>query len=453
MAFDIFNYKINLTPDIKFILETLQKNGQGYIVGGYIRDLLLGVEPKDCDFVTDIEYDKLLEIFSLFSPKEIGKHFGVVQIKLNGITYEIAKMRQGKGIPKNRKEQEVKFTNDIYKDLKRRDFNINAVAYDGKNIFSYDDLIFLNDYTENKINFVGNAEERIKEDPLRILRFFRFIATKGLFCNKETCEIIKSNKNLLNNISKERIREELNKILLSKYASLTINLMQEYDILQEIIPEWSEVIDFNQRNKHHCFTLDIHILRAVECVEPDLITRLALLFHDIGKPKCFTIGEDKQGHFYGHEKISADMAEIILKRLKYDNNTIERVVKLIRYHLFYKSSIDKPYAKKLLNRFGEEDIYRFFRVIEADRIAHNPPYDFESIDKLKLLIDEILRNKLPISLKDLDINGKDIMKELKLNQGPYIGEILDFLLHAVIKNDKLNNKDDLLRLAKEYWGK
>lgn len=147
------------------------------------------------------------------------------------------------------------------------------------------------------------------------------------------------------------------------------------------------------------------------------------------------------------------MAEIILKRLKYDNNTIERVVKLIRYHLFYKSSIDKPYAKKLLNRFGEEDIYRFFRVIEADRIAHNPPYDFESIDKLKLLIDEILRNKLPISLKDLDINGKDIMKELKLNQGPYIGEILDFLLHAVIKNDKLNNKDDLLRLAKEYWGK
>ncbi len=229
--------------------------------------------------------------------------------------------------------------------------------------------------------------------------------------------------------------------------------MQEYDILQEIIPEWSEVIDFNQRNKHHCFTLDIHILRAVECVEPDLITRLALLFHDIGKPKCFTIGEDKQGHFYGHEKISADMAEIILKRLKYDNNTIERVVKLIRYHLFYKSSIDKPYAKKLLNRFGEEDIYRFFRVIEADRIAHNPPYDFESIDKLKLLIDEILRNKLPISLKDLDINGKDIMKELKLNQGPYIGEILDFLLHAVIKNDKLNNKDDLLRLAKEYWGK
>lgn len=451
MAFDIFNYKINLTPDIKLILDILQKNGQGYVVGGYIRDLLLGVEPKDCDFVTDIEYDKLLEIFSPFSPKEIGKHFGIIQIKINGITYEIAKMRQDKGIPKNRKEQEVEFTNDIYEDLKRRDFNINAVAYDGKNIFSYDDLIFLNDYTENKINFVGNAEERIKEDPLRILRFFRFIATKGLFCDKETCEIIKSNKNLLNNISKERIREELNKILLSKYCSLTLNLMQEYDVLQEIIPEWSEVINFDQKNKHHCFTLDIHILRAVECVEPDLITRLSLLLHDIGKPKCFTIGDDKQGHFYGHEKISSEMAEVILKRLKYDNNTIERVIKLIRYHLFYKSAIDKPYAKKLLNRFGKEDIYRFFRIIEADRIAHNPPYDFEPIDKLKLLIDEILRNKLPISLKDLDINGKDIIKELNLEQGPYIGEILDFLLHAVIKNDKLNNKDDLLKLAKEYW--
>lgn len=451
MAFDIFNYKIKLTQDIRFILETLQKNGQGYIVGGYIRDLLFGVEPKDCDFVTDIEYNKLLEIFSPFSPKEIGKHFGVVQIKINGITYEIAKMRQDKGIPKNRKEQEIEFTNDIYEDLKRRDFNINAVAYDGKNIFSYDDLIFLNDYTENKINFVGNAEERIKEDPLRILRFFRFISTKGLFYDKETCEIIKNNKKLLNNISKERIREELNKILLSKYCSLTLNIMQEYEVLQEIIPEWKDVVNLDQKNKHHCFTLDIHILRAVECVEPDLITRLTLLLHDIGKPKCFTIGEDKQGHFYGHEKISADMAEDILKRLKYDNDTIERVVKLIRHHLFYKSAIDKPYAKKLLNRFGKEDIYRFFRVIEADRIAHNPPYDFNPIDKLKLLIDEILRNKLPISLKDLDITGNDIMKELNLEQGPYIGEILDFLLHAVIKNDKLNNKDDLLRIAKEYW--
>lgn len=451
MVLDMFNDKIKLTQDIKFILNKLQEHGQGYIVGGYIRDCILDIEPKDCDFVTDIEYEELIKIFSPFSPKEIGKHFGIIQIKLNGITYEIAKMRQDKGISKNRKEQEIEFTNDIYEDLKRRDFNINAVAYDGKNIFSYDDLIFLNGYIENKINFVGNVEERIKEDPLRILRFFRFIATKGLFYDKETCEIIKNNKNLLNNISKERIREELNKILKSKYCSFTLKLMQDYEILQEIIPEWKDVINLDQKNKHHCFTLDIHILRAVECVEPDLITRLVLLLHDIGKHKCFTIGEDKQGHFYGHEKISADIAEVILKRLKYDNNTIERVVKLIRYHLFYKSSIDKPYAKKLLNRFGEEDIYRFFRVIEADRIAHNPPYDFESIDKLKLLIDEILRNKLPISIKDLKINGNDIMKELNLNQGPYIGEILEFLLHEVIKNDKLNNKDDLLRLAKEYW--
>lgn len=448
------NRKISIKIDnnIQFILNKLQQYGQGYIVGGYVRDSLVGYEPKDCDFVTDIEYDRLLEIFKEYNPKEIGKHFGIIQININGIDYEIAKMRQDKGIPKDRKNQEIEFTNDIYEDLKRRDFTINSIAYDGEKIY-YLNKMDLDDLENRRIKFVGEIDKRIKEDPLRIMRYFRFIS-RG-FNAYDDCDIHKviSNRELLKNISFERIRDEFNKILESKEIYSILQLMNETGILTIIIPEWETTINFEQRNKHHLYTVDQHILKAVECVEPDLITRLALLLHDIGKPRCFTIGEDGQGHFYGHEKISAEMAEIILKRLKYDNKTIERVVKLIKYHIFYRSEIDSYYVKKMLNRFGEEDIYRFIKVIEADKIAHTPPYDFISIDKMKIYLYQILKDKLPISIKDLEIDGKEILEYLDIKQGKIVGEILKFLLNEVLNRPELNNRNELLKLAENYISK
>lgn len=444
---------ITLTKEIIMILNKLQQYGQGYIVGGYIRDCLTGYEPKDCDFVTNIEYDKLLKLFKEYNPKEIGKHFGIIQIKINGVHYEIAKMRQDKGIPENRKEQEIEFTNDIYEDLKRRDFTINSFAYDGEKLY-YLKEEYLKDLEDGTLDFVGDIEERIKEDPLRIMRYFRFWSRGFTIRSFEDLKIVNSHVNLLENISIERMRDELNKIILgTENIRFILDQMGRCKILETIIPEWKEIKNFSQSNKHHLYTVDIHSFVAVESVQPDLITRLALLLHDIGKGRCFTVSEDGQGHFYQHEKISAEMAEIILKRMKYDNNTIERVVKLIRYHLFYRSEVDIHYVKKMLNRLGEEDMYRFFRVIEADKIAHKPPYDFTSIDKMKIYLYQILKDKLPISIKDLEINGNDLIVELDLKQGKQIGDILNFLLEEVLKNEKINTREQLINLAKNYLGK
>ena len=443
---------ISLDKNIQLILSLLQKNGQGYVVGGYVRDSLLKIIPKDCDFVTDIEYDRLLDIFKKYNPKEIGKRFGIIQIKLNGIHYEIAKMRQDKGIPKNRKEQLIEFTQNIYEDLKRRDFTINAIAYDGKELY-YGDVDSFNDIKENNLKFIGEPKQRIEEDPLRILRFYRFLSTKNLFDRYNIRKSFKEYSYLLDQLSKERIKDEFNKIIMGENFFEVLNMMSEDGILEKIIPEWKFTIGFNQQNKHHLYTVDQHILQSMKYSNNDLIIRLALLLHDIGKPRCFTIGDNNQGHFYGHEKLSSELAKNILTTLKYDNKTIERVSKLIKYHLLYNSNIDMFYAKKLLNKFGEEDIFRFLTLVTADKKAHKPPFDFSKINELTSLLDKILKDKLPITLNDLAINGKNLITDFNILPGKQIGEILNHLLTEVLKNPNLNNKKDLYSLTELYINK
>ena len=369
-----------LDRNIKLILDILQENGQGYIVGGYVRDVLLGLEPKDCDFVTDIEYEKLLNIFSEYSPKEIGKHFGIIQIKIDGVHYEIAKMRQDKGIPKDRKEQEIEFTKNIYEDLKRRDFTINAIAYDGEKFF-YGDSDSQKDIESKTLRFVGECKRRIEEDPLRILRYFRFLATKDLKHLDEDVEEISKYRELLQNLSVERIREEFDKIITGKNTYNILKILSDKKILEIIIPEWKECRGFNQRNIHHIYTVDEHILQALKETDIDLITRLAIFFHDIGKPKCFSLGEDGKGHFYNHELISAEIAKEIMGRLRYDKNSIEKVYRIIQYHLVYRIDNEEKFIKKMMNRLEKEDMLRYFQVLRADRKTHRPPYNFEQIER------------------------------------------------------------------------
>ena len=303
-----------LDRNIKLILDILQENGQGYIVGGYVRDVLLGLEPKDCDFVTDIEYEKLLNIFSEYSPKEIGKHFGIIQIIYNGKSYEIAKYRKDIGVPEDRKKQEVEFTNNIMEDLKRRDFTINAIAYDGKN-FRYVEGAE-EDLKNKTLRFVGDPIARIKEDPLRIMRFIRFLATKNLKSGFEI-EKLKDYLYLLDKISMERIRDEFNKIILSKDIENALSILEKSGVLEYIIPEWSATIGFDQKNSHHYLTVDEHIKKVVSLCDEDLELRIAALLHDIGKPQTFTLDSEGKGHFYNHEIESAKIAESILKRMKY----------------------------------------------------------------------------------------------------------------------------------------
>lgn len=440
--------EIKLNHNIEFILNLLKGEGQGYIVGGFVRDIFLGLDPKDCDFVTDIEYERLKEIFKNFKPKEMGKHFGIIQIKIDGIPYEIAKMREDIGIPLDRKVQKVEFTKNIYDDLKRRDFTINAIAYDGEKFYfgekSKEDI-------ENKIlRFVGDCTQRIKEDPLRILRYFRFLATKDLKYFPETIEEIKKSKNLIQNLSAERIRDEFSKIIIGKNAYKVLKLMSENKILEEIIPEWSKTIGFDQKNIHHIYTVDEHILKSLELTNGDLITRLAVLFHDIGKPICYTFGEDGQGHFYKHEKYSVEIAEKLMLNLKFSKLDTERVCKIIKYHSLYRQSIDEIFVKKMLNRFGEEDLYRYLEVVEADRRTHNNDIcNLEDLDQIKTILKKIQETKPPLSVKDLKISGKDLLK-VGVPKGKIIGEILDYLMEKVLEDENLNNYETLINLAINY---
>ena len=440
--------EIKLNHNIEFILNLLKGEGQGYIVGGFTRDIFLGLEPKDCDFVTDIDYERLKEIFKKFKPKEMGKHFGIIQIKIDGIPYEIAKMREDIGIPLDRKIQEVEFTKNIYDDLKRRDFTINAIAYDGEKFYfgerSKEDV-------ENKIlRFVGDCTQRIKEDPLRILRYFRFLATKDLKFFQETIEEIKKSKDLIKNLSAERIRDEFSKIITGKNSYKVLKLMSENKILEEIIPEWSETIGFDQKNIHHIYTVDEHILKSLEFTKEDLITRLAVLFHDIGKPRCYTFGEDGQGHFYKHEKYSIEIAEKLMLNLKFSKLDTERVCKIIRYHSLYRQSIDEIFVKKMLNRFGEEDLYRYLEVVEADRKTHNNDIcNLEDLNQIKIFLKKIQETKPPLSIKDLKITGKNLLK-LGIPKGKIIGEILDYLMEKVLEDENLNNYETLINLAINY---
>lgn len=437
--------KIELGKNEKYILETIQKYGEGYIVGGYVRDSLLGLKPKDCDFVTNLSYEKLLEIFKEFHPKEIGKAFGIIQIKYKGTHYEIAKYRKDIGVPEDRREQEVEFTDNIMEDLKRRDFTINAVAFDGENYRYVEHAV--EDIMNKNLRFVGEAPERIKEDPLRVMRFIRFLVTKNLN-NKNDIKQILPYIPLVKKLSMERMRDEFSKIITADDAHSAIELLEKTGILEYLIPEWTKTKKFNQRNPHHNLTLDEHIKKVVASIEGDIELRLAALLHDIGKPQTYTL-KNGIGHFYGHEQESAVLAEKILLRMKYANKIVKNVTLLIANHLNNSKNSNKKYCKKLIEKIGYENMPKLFKLMEADRIAHKPPFDFTALDKLKIAYYEICNNNEPISIKDLVVNGNDMIA-LGITKGKDIGETLKYLLGKVLEDPANNDREILLNFAEQY---
>lgn len=437
--------KIELGENEKYILELIQKYGEGYIVGGYVRDSLLDLRPKDCDFVTNLSYEKLLEIFKEFHPKEIGKSFGIIQIKYKGTHYEIAKYRKDIGVPEDRREQEVEFTDNIIEDLKRRDFTINAIAFDGENYKYADNAV--EDILNKNLRFVGEASERIKEDPLRVMRFIRFLVTKNLN-NKNDIEQILPYIPLVKKLSMERMRDEFSKIITADEAGSAIELLEKTGILEYLIPEWTKTKKFNQRNPHHNLTLDEHIKKVVASIEGDIELRLAALLHDIGKPQTYTL-KNGIGHFYGHEQESAVLAEKILLRMKYTNKIVKNVTLLIANHLNNSKNSNKKYCKKLIDKIGYENMPKLFKLMEADRIAHKPPFDFTALDKLKIAYYEICNNNEPVSIKDLMVNGNDMI-DLGITKGKDIGETLKYLLGKVLEDPVNNSREVLLNFAEQY---
>ena len=427
------------------ILNKLNKYGKGYIVGGAIRDILLGLKPKDVDFATNLPYEILKTLFSEYTPKETGKSFGVLRIRINDIDYEIAKFREDI----YGKEEKVTFVDEIKNDLVRRDFTINAMAYNETE--GIIDLYNGQKDIENKvINFVRNAEERIIEDPLRTLRAFRFMSKLNFSLSKNTIEAIKNQKSLLKNIPEERITIEFSKLLLGENIKNTLTLMKDTGVLEIIIPEFKATYDFNQCNPHHNLDLFNHIINVVSRVPADLELRYSALLHDIAKPIVQTFDEKGIAHYKTHEIVGADMARDILTRMKLPVKLINTVVEIIKKHMIlYKDVTDKKF-NKLLSEMGYNNLWRLIEHSIADNSSKNNEVvstenDFH--ERLKRAVEK----QMQVTVNDLAINGNDLIK-LGFN-GKEIGEIKKELLDKYLSEEIQNKKEEMLNYVKEKYKK
>lgn len=434
------------------ILRKLNKYGKAYIVGGAIRDILLGLEPKDIDFTTNLPYETLKNLFSEYNPKETGKAFGVLRIRVNDTEYEIAKFREDNyeekdGLKIVPEEKKVDFVDDIREDLARRDFSINAMAYN--EVDGIVDLYNGQKDIENKIiNFVGNAEERIIEDPLRILRAFRFMSRLGFSLSEKTVEAIKKQKNLLISIPEERITMEFSKLLLGENIKNTLTAMKDTGVLELIIPEFKATYDFNQYNPHHNLDLFNHIISVVSKVPADLELRYTALLHDIAKPVVQTFDEKGIAHYKTHEIVGADMARAILTRLKLPVKLIDTVEDIIKKHMvLYRDVTDKKF-NKLLSEMGYDNLLRLIEHCNADNASKNnevvnPENDLH--ERLKRAVEK----QMQVTVNDLALNGRDLM-EMGF-KGTEIGKIKGELLEKYLSEEIPNEKEEMLAYVKEKY--
>ena len=427
------------------ILNKLNKCGKGYIVGGAIRDILLGLKPKDVDFATNLSYETLKTLFSEYTPKETGKSFGVLRIRINNIDYEIAKFR--KDI--YGKEKKVSFVDDIKNDLARRDFTINAMAYNQKE--GIIDLYNGQKDIENRIiNFIGNAEERIIEDPLRVLRAFRFMSRLNFSLSENTIEAIKKQKDLLKNIPEERITMEFSKLLLGENIKNTLTLMKDTGVLELIIPEFKATYDFNQCNPHHNLDLFNHIINVVSKVPADLELRYSALLHDIAKPIVQTFDEKGIAHYKTHEIVGADMARDILARMKLPVKLIDTVVEIIKKHMvLYKDITDKKF-NELLSEMGYDNLWRLIEHSIADNSSKNNEVVSTEND-LHERLKRAVEKQMQVTVNDLAVNGKDLI-ELGFT-GKEVGEIKKELLDKYLSEEIQNNKEEMMEYVKEKYKK
>lgn len=439
--------KIILPNNVKSILGTLNDKGyEAYIVGGCVRDSLLNRIPNDWDIATNAKPKTIIDIFKNLGYRVIptGIKHGTITVMIDGIGYEVTTYRVDGEYDDNRHPKKVTFTNSLKEDLSRRDFTINAMAYNERNgIVDY--FNGLNDLNSKIVKCVGSPLCRYNEDALRMMRAIRFSSQLGFEIENNTYDGIIDLYENLNTISKERVKDELCKILISSHAKKGLLNLVWTHLMDYIAPEIYDCVGFEQYNKHHDKNVFEHILSVVENVEPKLELRLSALLHDIGKPKCFSIDKDNIGHFYGHAKISTDMSREILKNLKFDNKTINKVGKIIYNHMI-PTDLNTKSIKKLINGVGENNVCDLIDLMIADRKGCAKEYQsYDDILELKNKITKIINEKQPLSVKDLDVNGYDLMNiGLK---GKEIGEMLDILLESVLENPKINNKETLLQIV------
>ena len=425
----------------EIIFQLLERNGyEAYLVGGCVRDMLMGKVPHDIDITTNATPDVIKEVFCDCHTLDIGAKHGTITVMLEGEPIEITTYRKESTYTDGRHPDCVSFTRNITDDLSRRDFTVNSIAYNPESALV--DPFGGSDDIENKIlRCVGNPVERFSEDSLRILRGLRFASVLGFTIAQDTAQAMYDCRELINIVSPERIFAEVSKLICGKNAG---EILSEYsDILAVALPEIKDMKGFEQHNFHHIYDVLGHTAKVVDSVYPAVDLRFAALFHDCGKPDCFSLDENGVGHFYSHASISAHKANEALLRLRCDNATREKVVKLVKIH-DTPIEPDSKVIKKKLQKYGEEVFFDLIKLQRADNKGLSPDYLYrqETYDKLEEIARQVIDENQCFSLKDLAVNGRDMIS-LGLT-GKDIGKALDELLKAVIEDRCQNDRESLL---------
>lgn len=438
---------ITIPDDVLYIINQLKMHGyDAYAVGGCVRDSLLGKIPKDWDITTNALPHEIKPIFN--KTIDTGIQHGTVTVVIEKQGFEVTTYRIDGEYLDNRRPEQVTFTQSLEQDLARRDFTINAMAYN-HNKGLIDPFNGRKALSEQIVTCVGIADERFNEDALRMLRAIRFSAELKFEIDEKTRDAIVNNSKEIQKISVERIREEMNKILVSDEPE-KIELLYELQLLQYIIPSLKTCFETKQNQPYHQYSVGEHIMNTLKHIEPTLYLRLAMLFHEMGKHISNTTDEEYKDYFYGHADVSGQLARNILKGMKYDNQTIDKIETLVLHHDI-QLSVSKKWVKKWLNKIGAEAFSNLLKVKEADISAQRDVHDkkrYSQLKEIKKLFQEILKSKECFQRNQLAINGKDLI-ELGIEEGIEIGRILDQLVETVIDQPQLNNRKDLLHQVKQ----
>ncbi len=432
--------------NIRDFSQVFRDNGYSlYVVGGAVRDYLLGIENSDWDFCTDATPDQVISMFRSVIPTGI-KH-GTVTVLFRNECYEVTTFRTEGPYSDRRHPDDVCFVTDLKEDLSRRDFTVNAFAADCSYGRIYDYFDGESDLKAGIIRAIGNAEERFREDALRLIRMCRFCAKLGFIAHPQTFDSACKLSSNIAFVSKERIYEEMSRILMTNKPSTGLDMMYETGLLRALIPELDDCARIEQ-DKLGSDNVLSHILVSVDAAASygyNLTVRWTMLLHDIGKPSCMKkIGNFTR--FFGHDVKSAEIALKIMKDLKFSNAMQEDVSILVRNHMTrYNSSWTDGAVKRLVNRVGKDRLDMFFEVLWCDRIASDGKPGLEETGLLKERIDAVLDQ--PMTLKDLAVNGNDLY-EAGIPKGPEMGDVLNSLLEMVIDYPTLNNRETLLEQAK-----
>jgi len=470
-----------IPKEVSQVTNTLEKGGfEVYLVGGCVRDLIMGREPKDWDVTTNAKPEEIIALFektvyeNIFGtvgvclpahagvPHETNTHSLILprnkgetpqdQLEVERVEYlivEVTPYRIEAKYSDFRHPDEVKFSDKLEDDLKRRDFTVNAMAMDSKGHIK-DMFDGLKDIESKTLRTVGEADDRFNEDALRMLRAIRFSVQLDFIISHETTESIVKNSELIEKISTERIRDEFVKIILSKNPSAGIVLLQKFNLLKNIIPELPEGINCEQGGAH-IYDVYQHLLMALQHSADKnwpLVIRLSALFHDIGKPKTRRPGEKKAYTFYGHEVVGARMAKKIMERLKFSREEINFVENMVRNHMFFSDTelITLSAVRRIIAKVGKDHIWELMNVREADRVGMKKKEAPYRLRKYFAMIEEALRD--PISVGQLKINGEYLIKELKMKPSPRMGWILHSLLEEVLDDPTKNTVEHLTELVR-----